>query len=199
MGLNMKSPRGWFNIYFFSALLAMAAGCHSHGLHFGQKQVATIRLYLQTSDQTFSGGRVYVTRARIPMTIERDPFLDESDLAQARLIDDPDGTYAIELAFNDHGSAMLDMKSIGNRGRCIAIFSHFPPPGTREDPEGTETSLPDPTAPDKPRRSGWISAVMINGRIANGTLRFTPDATRAEAQAIVTGLKNVIGKSKKGY
>jgi hypothetical protein len=197
MGLNMKSRRGWFNIYFISAWAALAVGCHSGGLHFHKKQVATIRLYLQTSDQASDSGKVLVTRQNIPMTIQRDPFLDESDLRQARLVDDPDGTYAIELVFDDHGAAALDMKTIGNRGRCIVIFSHFPPPGTKEDAPETEPSQPKPATPDAPRRSGWISAVMINGRMANGTLRFTPDATRAEAETIVAGLKNVIGKSRK--
>jgi hypothetical protein len=195
MRVNMKSPRGWFNIYFVLAASALAAGCQSHHPHYGKKQVATIRLYLETHEDA-SAGTVFVTRQRIPMTVERDPFLDESDLARARFVDEPDGTYAIDLVFNDHGAALLDMTTIGNRGRRIAIFSHFPPPGTKEVLDDTPDSQPKPAVSDKPRGSGWISAVMISGRLTSGSLVFTPDATRAEAQAIVAGLNNVVSKSK---
>ncbi|HWD19375.1 MAG TPA: hypothetical protein VHB20_08845 [Verrucomicrobiae bacterium] len=193
----MKSLRGWFNIYFISALALAVAGCGSMG--YGKKQVATIRLYLESRRESSGAGTVYVTRQRIPMSIDREPFLDESDLSSARLDDNPDGTYAIELSFNDHGATVLDMTTVGNRGRRIVIFSHFPPPGTKED-ANADIQHPDAGAPsDQPRKSGWISAVMINHRMSNGNVRFTPDATREEAAHIVEGLKNVIAKAKSKY
>lgn len=188
----MKSPGRWFNIYFLAALLAFAAGCSSSGGLFHHPQLATIRLYLQTGPEASGAGKVLVTREKIPMTIEREPFLDESDLSKAQLIDEPDGTYSIELTFDDHGAMVLDMQTVSEKGRCIVIYSHFPPPGTREG------EAPKPGAGGK-KTSGWISAVRINGRLSNGSLVFTPDVSRDDAQRIVTGLNNVIKKKDKDF
>jgi len=185
----MKSLRGWFNIFFVIALAALLAGCHSTG---SKKQLATIRLFVEAGRGGSSAGRVLVTRQRIPMSIEREAFLDEGDLSDARLIEDADGTFSIELVFDDHGAMVLDMTSVANRGRHIIIHANFPPPGTKED-TGTgpmPTSESEPSG--KPRKGGWISAVMINGRLSNGTVRFTPDTSHEEAERIVKGLKNVI-------
>ncbi len=203
MPQNMKSLRGWFNLYFFSALAAVVVGCHSPGHHYGKKQIATIRLYMEATRHEVGSGQVFVTRQRVPMNIERDSFLDEGDVRSAQLVDLPDGTFAIEVTFNDHGAAMLDMQTVGNKGRHIVIFSHFPPPGSKEDTsdgDSTTTAPAQPAqtteSPDKPRKSGWISAVKISGRLSDGVLMFTPDTSRAEAQQIVTGLTNVASKSK---
>jgi len=186
----MKFQRGWFNIYFICLLAILGSACHSMG---GSKQLATVRLYLETPREGNGAGKVLVTRAMIPMSIESEPFLDESDISKARLIEEPDGTYSIELAFDEHGTMLLELKSVENKGRHIVVFCHFPPPGTKQDEEGTGTK----PEPGKPRTSGWVSAVEITGRLSNGTLVFTPDTTREEAKRIVDGLNNVAAKIKK--
>ncbi len=192
----MKFRRGWFNIYFICLLAALCPACHSLGSGgSGKKQLATIRLFLETPREGSGAGTVLVTREKIPMSVERESFLDESDLSKARLIDEADGTFSIELVFDDHGAMLLEVKSIENKGRHIVIFSNFPPPGTKQDQEG---AAPKPE-PGKPRVSGWISAVEINGRLSNGTLVFTPDTTREEAKRIVDGLNNVAAKNKKSF
>ena len=187
----MKRRRSWFNLYF---ALALATGCG--GFHpFAHKQAATVRLYVESTHASDTGTAL-VTRDKIPMSIEREPFLDESDLAKAQLVDNPDGTFSIDLIFDEHGGLLLDMTTVANMGRRIVVFSHFPPPGTKED---TGSTAPEPEKAGKPRKSGWISAVMIRQRISNGAFRFTPDTTREEAQRIVTGLNNVVEEAKKSF
>jgi hypothetical protein len=44
----------------------------------------------------------------------------------------------------------------------------------------------------------WLAAPRITGRIADGRLEFTPDATRDEAERIVHGLNRVAELVAKG-
>lgn len=207
----MKSWFHSFNIYFTPACLALAlavAGCSSTGgRSSSKKEQSTIRLYLegQRADSATSG-TVLVTRNHYPYTIEREEFLNEGDLAQASVIDNPDGTFFIQLAFNDHGALLLDMNTAANKGKHIIVFSQFPTPGLKakkarksdsDDSDVVESSAPQYPA-GTPRQSGWLAAVLIRDRISNGVFRFTPDASHAEAVRIVRGLRNVMTKKAKG-
>jgi hypothetical protein len=210
----MKSWHRSFNIYFALVCLALAGGCASDAQSPGQKsrkkEQSTIRLYIegQKADRT-TAGTVLVTRSKIPFTVERDPFLDEGDLAKASIVDDPDGSFYIQLLFNEHGTLLLDMYTADNKGKHIIVFSQFPTPGQKahkakkktDDSDDANLVEPGNTEPltdtNTTRQSGWLAAVLIRQRIANGLFRFTPDASRAEGLRIVRGLRNVIGKEKK--
>jgi hypothetical protein len=212
----MKSRHRSFNIYFALVCLALAGGCAAlrevKQETNPKKEQSTIRLYLegQKADRT-TAGTVLVTRGKIPFTVQREPFLDEGDLAKASIIDDPggDGGYSIQLTFNDHGTLLLDMYTADNKGKHIIVFSQFPTPGqkahkAKKKPDASDDSdLVEPGAAEPPadtntpRQSGWLAAVLIRQRISNGLFRFTPDASRAEGLRIVRGLRNVIGKEKK--
>jgi len=209
----MKSRRHSINIYFALVCLVLAGGCAAIKQATGsKKEQSTIRLYIegQKADQT-TAGTVLVTRGKIPFTIQRDPFLDEGDLAKASIIDDPggDGGYSIQLTFNDHGTLLLDMYTADNKGKHIIVFSHFPKPGykapktTKKPGDSDDSDLvePGPTQPPADtntfRQSGWLAAVLVRDRISNGIFRFTPDASREEGNRIVRGLRNVMGKEKK--
>ncbi|MGA2176539.1 MAG: hypothetical protein ABSH38_16305 [Verrucomicrobiota bacterium] len=210
----MKSWFRWFNIYLALAGVFLASGCagdKSAGIH-GKKELSTIRLYLEENRaDTTSTGTVLVTRQQFPMVIDREPFLTEADLSKAMLIDDPgpDGSYAIQLLFNEHGTLLLDMTTTANKGRHIVVFSQFPKPGYKppkaqrkphsSDDDMGEEQPPEaqPTAPNEPRQSAWLAAVLIRGRNANGIFRFAPDASHEEGARIVRGLKNVIAANKK--
>jgi hypothetical protein len=214
---TMKSWLRGFNPYLAFALLFLAAGCVSDkGSKVNyKKEVSTIRLYLEGNRaETANTGTVLVTRDKFPMTVEREPFLTEADLTKAMLIDDPgpDGSYSIQLAFNEHGSLLLDMMTTASKGRHIIIFSQFPIPGTKpgkekkahrksDDDEQESLVAPPPESelavPGKPRQSAWLAAVMIRSRNPTGIFRFTPDATHEEGARIVQGLKNVIAATKK--
>ena len=211
----MKSWHCSFNIFFALGCLAVAGGCAAiravDNAADPKKEQSTIRLYIegQKADRATSG-TVLVTRARIPFTIQREPFLDEADLAKASIVEDQggDGGYSIQLTFNDHGTLLLDMNTSDNMGRHIIVFSQFPTPGKKahkaekkdgsDDADLVEPGMAQPPAgTNTTRESGWLAAVLIRQRISSGVFRFTPDASRAEGNRIVRGLRNVIGKENK--
>jgi hypothetical protein len=209
----MKSRHRSFNIYFALVGLALAAGgCAVIGQGDKKanpkKEQSTIRLYLegQTADKT-TAGMVLVTSNKYPFTVEREPFLDEADLSKASIVNDPDGSYYIQLVFNDHGALLLDMYTASNKGRHIIVFSQFPTPGLKakkpkkKPADSDDSDLVDTTNAELPsgttRQSGWLAAVLIRDRISNGLFRFTPDASRAEGDRIVRGLRNVMATGKK--
>src|SRR5271154_2410131 len=131
----MKTCFRRFNTYFALAASFLAAGCETIKHDLGHKEQTTIRLYLEGgSVDTGKIGKVLVTHNKDPFLIERDPFLTEADISKAVLIDDPsgDGSYSIQLAFNEHGMLMLDMVTTGNKGKHVIVFSQFPIPGQKQ-------------------------------------------------------------------
>jgi hypothetical protein len=211
----MKTWFRRFNIYFALAAVFLAAGCSSiRNVTKSKKEQTTIRLYLESSRaDSGSIGKVLVTRKKDPFMVEREPFLTEADVIKAVLVDDPggDGSYSIQVAFNDHGTLLLDMITTGSKGKHIIVFSQFPIPGQKQpkppkqkkhsDDDDDDTSQPPPApppeTPGKPRQSGWLAAVLIRDRNSSGIFRFTPDASHDEGARIVRGLKNVIAESKR--
>lgn len=187
----MKSWLRSFNIYLLGAVLA--GGCDSNHLSM-RKEYSTLRVYLE--GRAGESSLVQVTRDKIPMYVEAEPFLTEEDLSKARLVDNPDGTYDIQVLFNDHGGVVLDMKTTSNRGRHLIIFSHFPPKGWKEPQGGSASSGANPL-PGQPRISGWLSAPLIRNGLSNGSLLFTPDASHEEAERIVRGLNNMVSQLNK--
>lgn len=169
----MKKVFASFNLYFLLALLL--AGCATSEKSKEKKEQSTVRLHLEVpqTDDNGASGVVLVTKERIPVNVEREPFLTEGDLHHAEIVAEPGG-FAIALNFSDHGMFQLDMVSTSNKGRRIAILGQFP-------------------------ESHWMAAPMITHRIANGVLTFTPDLTLAQAQRFVRGLNNVAEKARRQF
>jgi hypothetical protein len=214
----MKRYFGRFNIYLLLPLL-LVVGCSTAKSRFSKEEQSTIRLYLEgdPADVT-STGTVLVGTERIPMTIEREPFLKEDDLRKVVMVNDPgaDGGTSIELIFDEHGSLMLDMLTTAHKGKHIVVFSQFPNAGYKpakqpkqpkkpaEDEDDNSIEPMQPALPQTPpeneipgqRMSGWLAAVKIRGRVSGGIFRFSPDASRAETARIVRGLKNVLAYEK---
>lgn len=167
-----------FNIYLLCAMLAPAAlsGCKaSH-----KKPGATFRLHLQANPDA---GRLTQTisvfrQAPVTFTVEREPFLTEKNVAEAKVIDVMGG-FDLSVRFDRQGSWLLNSYTVGNRGLYCAIFSQW-----TEEPEG------------KLNRGRWLAAQKIVKSIGNGVVTFTPDTTREEAEQIATGLNNVAKKLK---
>jgi hypothetical protein len=185
----MKSWLRSFNIYFYllAALAVVSGGCSSSGLSM-RKEYSTLRVYMEGAPR--ESPMVYVTRARTLMYIKPEPILTEEDVQKATLADNPDGTFEIQVTFNDHGSLVLDMQTTSNRGKHLIIFSHFPPKGWKE-PKDSGTDSAEPPKPGEPRISGWLAAPLIQTGFSNGSLKFTPDASHEEADRIVRGLNNM--------
>ena len=170
----MKLGCGRFNTYLVWALLLVgAAGCTSTGGHHKHKEASTLRLYLEADpDAGGSTATVPVIRANpVAVTIQTNPFLDETDLADAEVVDVMGG-FAIQVTFDFHGRLILQNTTGANHGRRIVVFSVF----------GSVTG------------GRWLAAPMITKAISNGVLTFTPDATREEAQRVVDGLNNLAEK-----
>jgi hypothetical protein len=215
---TMKRFMHRFNIYLLASVL-LAVGCSTSKSRFSKEEQSTIRLYLEGSRADASGtGTVLVGQERIPVTIEREPFLMEDDLRRVVMVNDPgpNGGSSIELIFNEHGALMLDMLTTANKGKHIVVFSQFPHPGykapkqpkkpKKTDSDDDDTKMEDiqaaiPATPPEneagqPRMSGWLAAVQIHGRNPSGIFRFSPDASPDETARIVRGLKNVLAYEK---
>ena len=155
----------------FAVLCASLPGCKSTG----DKQTTAIRLYLE-ADVSNAGHSKTISILRehpTPMQIQDLLFLDERYIEKAAVVDWK-GSFFIQLKFDWHGTLMLDNVTGGNPGRRIAIEVGF----------------------DKQDR--WLAAPAIQRRISDGTLTFTPDASREEAERIVRGLNN-LGKKLEKY
>jgi hypothetical protein len=189
----MKSWLRSFNIYLFAAAVFLAAGCGTHRLD-KSKEYTFLRVFLEVHDGADTHAQM--TRvARIPIYVESEPFLTEVDVSRAALVDFPDGTYAVQVMFNEHGSLLLDMTSTSNKGLNLVVSLLFPPPGGKE-PKNREAPSVEKEVPGQPRVSSW-SAVRITRNISNGTIQFTPDTTHAEAERIVRGLNNMVAEIEK--
>ena len=132
-----------------------------------KKEASTFRVHLEvTQDGTDKNAPVPVYRqSPIYVNVENVPFLTEAHISKASVVDAL-GSFQIMIQFDRRGTWLLEQYSTAHRGRRIAIFSHFGP-------------------------ARWLAAPVMNKRIADGLLVFTPDATREESERIVLGLSNV--------
>ena len=107
----------------------------------------------------------------ITLTVDRTPVLEEEHVDHAEVID-VIGGFALKITLTERGASLLDAASASYRGLRLAVFSNF-------------------------GQDRWLGAPIMNQRIRNGVLIFTPDATREEAERMVNGLNNVAAKIKK--
>jgi preprotein translocase subunit SecD len=163
-----------FNIYLCAALaLALVCGCTEFHKSKKDREVATIQLHLEQDPDGISdveAASIYRS-APIVISVQTEHFLDSRSLDEAALLDEPGGLFSIRLKFNWEGTAILDTITSSNPGRRIAIFADF-------------------------KEKRWLASPMIQKRISNGVLVFTPDATRDEAEHIVRGLNDVAKQMK---
>jgi preprotein translocase subunit SecD len=159
-----------FNAYLVVALLSMCcAGCRS----MKKKEASTFRAHLEvTQDGTDKNAPVPVYRQN-PMyvNVENRAFLTEAHISKASVVDAL-GSFQIMIQLDRRGTWLLEQYTTAHRGRRIAIFSQF----------------------DEVR---WLAAPVMNKRITDGLLVFTPDATREESERIVMGLNNVAKELQK--
>jgi SecDF, P1 head subdomain len=171
-----------FNLFLLPVALSLAAGCGTTGPNHKttpsdrdlKKEVSTLFLHLEVNpDGTGQEWQVPIPRDDpVFVNVSKTPFLDVGSLAHAAVVNETHGIFAIKLQFDRHGALLLENVTASNSGQRIAIFSQF-------------------------GQDRWLAAPRITGRISNGVLSFTPDATRAEAERIVQGLNNVVAKLQK--
>lgn len=176
-----KSMKIWFlrfNIYFL-VVAALFMGCKSDSAEKSEKkknkkEMATIHLHVEVNpDGTDHTQTVTVYRAN-PMLVAMwsQPFLDESSLKEASVIEDQGG-YSIRLQFEyPRGARLLEMATSEYKGQRIVVVSAFP-------------------------EMRCLAAPIITRRITDGIFEFTPDASREETERIVRGLNNMVKKMAK--
>jgi preprotein translocase subunit SecD len=172
----MKISGKGFNIYLLAALAAaVACGCQSTAQKQTKQALSTLHLHLESGgDRTKSTESIPVYREKpIWVNVQKQPFLNEANVAAASVVDEVGG-YSLRVLFDEDGKVLLEECTTRNRGRRIAIFSQFAP------------QLKD---------YRWLAAPTISHRISDGVLVFTPDATREEAEEIAAGLNNVAKKT----
>jgi hypothetical protein len=153
-----------FNAYLVITLLALSgAGCQA----LKKKEASTLRVHLEVNpDGTDKNGPVPVYRQNpVYVNVENSAFLTEANIAKASVVEAM-GSFQIMIQYDRRGMWLLEQYSTANRGRRMAIFSTF-------------------------GQARWLAAPVLQKRITDGLLVFTPDATREESERIVRGLSNV--------
>jgi hypothetical protein len=173
----MITGRSRFNLYLPLALAAaLACGCQTHK-NDPDKRLATFRVHLEARGE--SGERtvtVQILQAKpVPVVLEKEPFLTEANVAEARVVDVVGG-YDLQVRLERQGTWLLQNYSATNPGRHFAVFTQFG---------------------DKGRKSRWLAAPMFKRVNSTGVLQFAPDVTREEAEEIALGLNNVAKEAKK--
>jgi preprotein translocase subunit SecD len=165
-----------FNTYL-PLLLVLAAGCaagkNPGEAKSGKKEEASLRVHLEVNpDGSDRNGPITVGREHpFQLNVEKTAFVTEFQIENASVVESLGG-FSISLQFNKQGTFLLEMVTTGHKGRHLAIAAEF-------------------------GQMRWIAAPLINHRIGNGKLVFTPDATRAEAERIVNGLNRLAQRAQK--
>jgi preprotein translocase subunit SecD len=155
------------------AVLALAAGCATGKKE--DKQLAALRLHIESGGNAPDNTQdVSVLRAEpLLVTIATEPVLTEANIVAAKLLETPGG-FEVEIKFDETGGWILEQNSSACVGKHFAIFGQWG---------------------EKLKDGRWLAAPLINHRIADGTLVFSPDASREEAQQMVVGLNRVAKKN----
>ncbi len=176
--VTMQFCRQQFNLYFALALaLAVLSGCQTEKRQ-KEKQVSAVRIHLEAeADNPATTQSISVFRADpISLTIDKEPLFTEANLVAAKIIN-TEGGFAIQFNFDESSSMILEQYTASYPGKHLAIYGQW----------GKKLS-----------DGRWLAAPMITQRIYNGTLTFTPDMSRTEADQFALGLTNVIKKDQKG-
>lgn len=175
---------GWrFNLYLWVPLalvLSLTFGCKTEAQR-RKEQETVLRVHFETKPDNFDRSQpVMIGReGQAKVVIEKIPFLTERQVDSAQ-VTNTIGGFVLMVKFNQQGSWLLEQYSGASFGKRFAIFCQF-----KTDPRSS-TNYPR-----------WVAAPRISQRINDGTLIFTPDATREEAENIALGLNNVGRRMKK--
>jgi preprotein translocase subunit SecD len=138
-----------------------------------------LRVHIEVSpDPAGTSQNISVLRSDpVLVTIKREPILTEANIVSAKVID-ARGGFAIEIKFDENGTWLLEQYSAANPGGHFAIFGQWS---------------------EKIGDGRWLANPVISRRISNGTLAFTPDCEREEADQLVLGLKEAAKEAHKSW
>ncbi len=172
----MKLLARRFNIYLALVfLLGLACGCQT-----GKKtQTAILRVHIEESpDPAGTSQNISVLRSNpVLVTIRREPILSEANIISAKVIE-ARGGFALEIKFDENATWLLEQYSAANPGGHFVIFGQWS---------------------EKVSDGRWLANPVITHRISNGTLAFTPDCEREEADQLVLGLNDAAKEAHKSW
>ena len=156
---------GFLTLPVLVVVLTLAAGCATSAESKRKKELSSLLIHVEAVPGAGGSTSISVIRSSpMKLTIQRDPVIDEGNVAAAMVVDQPGG-FALEIQLDRRGRWILERTTVTDRGRHLAILSNF----------GQER---------------WLAAPLITAKISDGKLVFTPDATREEAERIARGLNN---------
>jgi hypothetical protein len=174
----MKIRWSAFNLYLLAAIFLLGCKTPQEKMDAAEsrrqkKEMTAVRVHLESSHTGPDRAQTVSILRASPMLIkvESSSILDERDLVRASVTDYMGG-FVIQLQFNEHGTLVLDTISTANKGKRVAIMCNF-------------------------GEQRWLAAPVMLRRITDGSLTFTPDATREEAVRIVRGLNNAVALIKR--
>ena len=160
-----------FNLYLVLLLALPWVGCALFDKKKTPEKAGAIRLHIE-SPVTLPEKTITVTLLRsspVVVTVESEPLLTEASLLAAALVETPGG-FAVRVKFDETAGWMLEQATARNPGKHLVIFGQW-----------GETKA----------QGRFLAAPVINRRIGDATVTFTPDASREEAQQMVDGLNNL--------
>lgn len=166
---------GRFNTYLFGLAVLLVVGCKTSEARSRDKVISTFRLHLEAAQGSTDSAVIEIAGAQL--SVNNAPFLDETSITNAAVLDTRDGGFAIQVQYNRHGTLVLDTVTSANRGLHFGIFTQF--------------------GSGKLEQKRWLGAPYIGSSLRAGVLLFTPNSTRAEAEQMVQGLNNVAKKLRK--
>lgn len=166
----MKSRVQVFNGFLLLLAFALATGCGSTEERRRKKELSNIRIHVEGDTRSDQAAGVSVFRSSpMRLNVEREPILDENNVVAATVEPDAAGGFVVRVKFDRQGSWILERATVVNRGKRLAIHGYF----------GEER---------------WLAAPEIRAKNSTGSITFTPDASREEAERFVRGLNNVARK-----
>jgi len=157
----------------------LAGGCASHkskekSEKYSKHDQASLRLHLEVNaDGSEDNGPVAIGRERsFTLNVQKKAFLTEFEVERATVVESMGG-FSISIRYSKEGGWILEQYTTANKGKHMAIAAEF-------------------------GQMRWLAAPMITQRIGDGLLVFTPDASRAEAERIVSGVNRVAELVRKG-
>ena len=179
----LPTRNGRFNPFFYAlgVVALFVAGCETTPKDKKESAdkdaVATIRLHVEVGDRASSARTISLVRSSpVEIKVESESVIDERDVKSARIIE-ANGSFLIGVEFNMHGRLVLEMTSVAHLNRRLAIQSTWS--------TGKETPA-----------SRWLAAPQMTQALRDGSIAFTPDASREEARQIVLGLNHIAVKLK---
>src|SRR3954471_4981553 len=108
----MKSRSCLFNGFLVMAALALVAGCGTTEERQHKKEVSTLRVHVESDQQSDHSSGISVMRsAPMMLNIDREPILEENHVEAAVVVEQLGG-FAIEIKFNRQGSWILERASV---------------------------------------------------------------------------------------